>query len=81
MSINNVPVKVDATNRSWRTLVQGLGIDVATAVVLVLVTAFTGIEWTSTYWIALGLTLGRSVLQAIVSYFARLLLPPAGATK
>jgi hypothetical protein len=76
---NNVPVQTDAKNRSWRTLIQGLGIDVATALFLVLAAAVTNIEWTKQYWWTLLLLAGKSIIQAIVSYFVRLLVPPAGA--
>lgn len=72
-------VRKDATDRSFRTLWQGLGIDVGVAVILVLATAFTSIEWTPEYWIALAATLGRSVLQAIVAYFYRLFVAPKKA--
>lgn len=69
-------VREDAKDRSFRTLRQGLLIDVAVAVILVLSTAFTTIEWTPEYWMALGLTLARSILQAGVSYFYRLFVAP-----
>lgn len=70
-----------ATNRAARlqgarAFFIGLGLDVAVAVTLVLLSAFNAIEWTSTYWVALGSTLGKSMLQAVVAFFARKLLPP-----
>ena len=68
--------QADARNRSFRTLVQGFVLDVATALVLVLALAFTNIEWTSEYWVALGLTAAKSVLQAGVAYLMRLLVKP-----
>jgi hypothetical protein len=68
----------DARVRGLRSLMWGLLIDVSVAVVLVLVTAFTSIEWTALYWSALGLTLSKTILQAIVAFFARKLLPPSG---
>ncbi len=71
----------DAKDRSVRTVLQGLAIDVSVAVVLVLAVAFTTIEWTQTYWVARGLSLGRTILQAVVAYFMRLLVPPGAATK
>lgn len=70
-------VREDAMDRSFRTLRQGLLLDLAVAVILVLSTAFSSnIEWTPTYWKALGLTLAKSVLQAGVSYFYRLFVAP-----
>ncbi len=70
----------DAKERGWRTVAQGLAIDLAVAAVLVLGVAFTTIEWTKTYWIGLGLSLARTLLQAAVSYFMRLLVPPTKAS-
>jgi hypothetical protein len=57
----------------------GLLIDVSIAVVLVLSTAITTLEWTREYWIALGLSLAKSVLQAAVTYVARRVVPPPAA--
>ncbi len=74
-------VTADAKDRTIRTVLQGLAIDVSVAVVLVLAVAFTTIEWTQTYWVALGLSLGRTVLQSVVAYFFRLLVPPGAAAK
>lgn len=71
-------VRADASNRALRTLMQGLIIDVAVAVCLVLAPAFTSIEWTSAYWAALGLSLARTALQSVVSYIARMVVPPVG---
>lgn len=70
----------DARLRGTRALTWGLLIDVAIAVVIVLLPAFSAIEWTRAYWITLGLSVTKSVLQAIVTYAARKLLPPAGTT-
>jgi hypothetical protein len=70
-------VQADAKNRAWRTFAQGLLVDVAVAVVLVLVVAFgANIEWTPTYWLALASTLGKTVLLSAVSYASRKLVPP-----
>jgi hypothetical protein len=69
-------VQADARNRSFRSLIQGLALDVGVAVVLILATAFTSIEWTPQYWKLLGLTLAKSVLQAGASYLMRVLVAP-----
>lgn len=66
----------DALDRAWRTFKTGVGIDIAIAVVIVLAPAFTNIEWTKTYWLVLASQLGKSVLQAIVSYYYRKLKTP-----
>ena len=72
----NPVVQADARNRAFRTLVWGLGLDVATAVVLVLVQAVGGLEWTPQYWQLLGRAVAKSAVTSAVSYFARLLLKP-----
>lgn len=66
----------DAKNRAWRTVVVGLGIDVATALVIVLLPLVSSIEWTPAYWLWLASLAGKSIVQPIVSYFFRLLVKP-----
>lgn len=82
MSHQLEPVETRGYNRwaskLWgvRTALQGLAIDVAVAVTLVLVAAIGSLEWTKTWWLALGLSVARSAIQAVVAYVARRLLPP-----
>lgn len=64
-------VLADAWDRAWRTFKTGVGLDIGIAVVLVLLPAFTNIEWTAAYWAALASAVGKSVLQAVVSYYYR----------
>ena len=71
----------DARIRAIRSFMWGLFLDVSTFVVTVLITAFTSIEWTKEYWIALAGLLGKTVLQSAVAYVARRLLPPSNAGK
>lgn len=66
----------DARNRAWRTLLQGLGIDVAVAVVAVLTPLLTNIEWTAAFWAGVAALVGKSVVQAIVAFVARKVVPP-----
>lgn len=66
----------EAKNRAWRTLLVALGIDVATALVIVLLPAVSSIEWTPAYWVTLGSLAGKSAVQSIVAYFFRLLVKP-----
>ena len=68
--------EADARSRALRSFTWGLMIDVTVAVLLVLSTAFATIEWTREYWIALGLSVAKSVLQAAVAYVARRVVPP-----
>lgn len=69
-------VNADAKDRAWRTFLQGMGIDVAIAVTLVLMLAFTDIKWTAEYWAALGLSVGRTLLQTCVAYVMRVFVGP-----
>lgn len=72
------PVAMDAGERAWRTLVQGLLVDVTAAVAVAVSAAIAGgIDWTQTYWVALGLAVAKSALTAGLSYFARRAVPPA----
>lgn len=68
--------KLDARSRAWRTLAQGLGIAVATAIVGVLATAVGDIEWTRAYWVGVGVLAANAGVQAAVAYAHRLLAPP-----
>lgn len=72
------PVYNRWASRLWgvRTVLQGLAIDVLTGVTLYLVTVIGNLEWTRVYWIALGLGVSRSAIQAVVAYLVRRLLPP-----
>lgn len=78
---NIVPVSVsaDARNRAWRTLVQGLLVDVGAAVVLAVGPALAGADfaWTPVYWLAVGGLAAKTAIQTVVSYAARRLVPPA----
>lgn len=66
----------DALNRAARTFLQGLGVTIVAALVTVLVASVSDIQWTGTYWKALGLAAANSVLVAVVSYVARYVAPP-----
>lgn len=79
---------LDAKNRALRTFVQGLGIDVAVGLALVLGTYFmTAQSWGDVQWAILGFSLFKSVVQAVSAYVMRqwmdrktdVLLPPASA--
>jgi hypothetical protein len=67
----------DARERAVRTFFQGLGIDVGVALLLVLATTFTDIDWTGAYWTTLGLLLAKTFLQSVVSNLVRRLVPPS----
>ena len=69
----------DARIRAIRSFMWGLFLDVSAFVITVLVTAFSSIEWTREYWVALGLLLAKTVLQASVAYVARRMFPPSNS--
>jgi uncharacterized membrane protein YcjF (UPF0283 family) len=66
----------DARNRAWRTLLQGLGIDVAVALVAVLTPLLTNVEWTQAFWTGVAALAAKSVVQALVAFVARKVVPP-----
>ena len=66
----------DARNRAWRTFIQALGIDVASAVAAVLVVALTDIQWTKEFWIGIGLLAAKTAVQTVVAYVGRKAVPP-----
>ncbi len=71
----------DALSRGWRTFVQGLLVDLVVSVVTVLLVNIGTIEWTRNYWLGLAGLVGKSTIMAILSYLARMLLPPPGAVQ
>ena len=77
-------VEMDARNRAFRTLLQGLAFDVAAAVVIVLYTAFSSAEaWGDIQWALLGFTLAKTLSVSALSYLMRTVFrsvaPPAPA--
>lgn len=74
----SAPVKAAATERGRRTLVQGLAIDVAIAVAVVLLAWLPDADLTAgEAWLALGVAVGKSVLTAVASYVMRLKVTPS----
>ena len=62
----------DAVNRFVRSLWQGLGIDMAVAIVLAFGTYFLSADgWGSVEWAVISFSVAKSVVQAIVSYVMR----------
>ena len=69
--------KADARQRSYRSLLQGLGIDVGVAIILSLATLIGDLRWTREYWLLLGATVLKSLVQAAASYVMRLYVRPS----
>ena len=74
-------VRADARSRSWRTLVQGLGIDLMFAIVAVLATVAHVDPLDKAAWITLAGLLIKTVIQTLVAYVMRLRVTPTVRTK
>lgn len=62
----------DASNRGWRTLLQGLAVDVAVGVALVLLTFIGPLGgWGEVQWGLLSFTLAKSIVQAVAAFIMR----------
>jgi hypothetical protein len=73
-------LKADAKNRAWRTTLQGLAIDVAVAVALVLVTLLAPVGgWGEIQWAVLGFTLFKTVLMAVAAFIMRRFVDKPGS--
>ncbi len=72
----NAPVlAADARNRALRTLLQGLGITVLAAVVMVLLPLFTTASgWSDFHWSVIGFSLFQAGGAAVLSYLMRTVL-------
>ena len=69
----------DAKNRSTRTFLVGLSIDVTVGITLVLVSTFASAhEWGSIQWTILSFSLAKSVVQAGGAFILRRFLDPSG---
>jgi hypothetical protein len=69
--------RADAANRGWRTLIQGVTIDVAVALAAVLLVWLPDADLSSREaWIVLGTAVAKSVLTALASYVMRLKVTP-----
>lgn len=68
----------DATNRAWRSFLQGLGIDVLVAVSMLVYTIFDEAEaWGQLEWGVIGFSLLKTVLVAVASFVMRRFMDPS----
>ena len=74
-------VRVDALDRAKRTITQGLVIDLAVALGLVLAAWVVEVPDdalpSSAMWLALGVAVGKSFVQAFASWLMRLRVAPS----
>lgn len=79
--MTSTATQADAANRGFRTLIQGVAIDVAVAVAVALLAWLPDADLSSrTAWVIFGTTLAKSVLTAIASYVMRLKVTPPAVT-
>ena len=71
-------VQADAKDRAVRTLIQGLLIDITTALALSVgpLLLSEDFAFTATYWTIVGTFAAKSLIQAVVSFFMRKLVSP-----
>ena len=70
--MNNTALNQDARNRALRSFLQGLAIDVAVAVCLVLTTVLIDANgWDEIEWSLLGFSLAKTVAQTIAAFVMR----------
>jgi hypothetical protein len=65
-----------ARNRSWRTFLQGLGLDLVFALVAVVGTLGDVNFFSKAGWVTLGILIIKTVIQTVVSYVARVKIAP-----
>lgn len=72
---NRALLRADAKNRTYRTFLQALAVDVALAVALVLTTSLSGANaWGDLQWTVLGFLLAKTVVVSAASYVMRAFL-------
>jgi hypothetical protein len=65
-----------AKNRSWRTFLAGMGLDVVFALVAVVGTVGNIDFFTQAGWITFGVLVIKTVIQTVIFYIARLKIAP-----
>lgn len=65
-----------AKNRSWRTFVQGMGLDVVFALVALIGTLGNVNFFSKAGWVTLGILATKTIIQTVVSYVARVKIAP-----
>lgn len=74
-------VKADAISRARRTVVQGLLIDVAYAVMGVLIIQVADVEMSRAYWEGLGILVCKTAWQTAAAWAMRHIKPPKTAVQ
>lgn len=75
---NRALLKADASNRSVRTFLTGLAIDIAVGLALVLAVTFADANaWGDLEWAIIGFSFAKSIAQAVAAYVLRQFLDPS----
>lgn len=70
--MNEATLEKDARNRTLRTFITGLAVDVSVGVALVLATFFVDKNsWGEIEWAILSFSIAKSVVQAVCAYVLR----------
>lgn len=70
-------VREDAKERSWRTLLQQLGVDIVVALATVVGPLLLSLDVTSKeQWTIIGLSVLKTIISTLVAYVFRLLYAP-----
>lgn len=78
MSMTPRKLQADAKNRAWRTFLQGMAIDVAVGIALVLGTTFASADgWGDLEWTILSFSVAKSFVQSATSFVMRRFLDPS----
>lgn len=65
-----------AKNRSWRTFLQGMGLDIVFALVAIVGTLGDVNFFSKAGWVTLGILVIKTIIQTVVSYIARIKIVP-----
>lgn len=77
--MNDKELEKDARNRTVRTFITGLAVDIAVGVALVLGTFFADKNsWGEIQWAILTFSLAKSIVQAVCAYVLRRFLDQSG---
>lgn len=80
--MTSIAVQDAAKERAWRTFKQQFPLDVAVILIPLFIDVLTNTSaWgTTTYWITVGVSVGKTVLGILLAYVMRIQNPPKEET-